>query len=149
MRNLESYSQERKKLIQLGAMAAGLAHELNNPATAARCAAAHLRQSVEKVQDYACELNESLSAEQWRELVATEREAVRCTASQPKLESPRTKRTRRSARKLARCAEYRGLLGSSRPPWSMPASIRKNWKPCSGPCRRKILKMPSSGSLRA
>ncbi|HEY5770910.1 MAG TPA: cyclic nucleotide-binding domain-containing protein, partial [Terrimicrobium sp.] len=85
MRNLESYSQERKKLIQLGAMAAGLAHELNNPATAARRAAAELRESVEKVQDYACELNESLSAEQWHQLVATAREAVRCTASQPKL----------------------------------------------------------------
>jgi signal transduction histidine kinase len=85
MRNLESYSQERKKLIQLGAMAAGLAHELNNPATAARCAAAALRQSVEKVQDYACELNESLSADQWQQLVVTARDAVRCTASQPKL----------------------------------------------------------------
>ena len=85
MRNLESYSQERRKLIQLGAMAAGLAHELNNPATAARCAAADLRQSVEKVQDYACELNESLSVEQWQQLVATSLEAVRCTASQPKL----------------------------------------------------------------
>jgi signal transduction histidine kinase len=85
MRNLESYSQERKKLIQLGAMAAGLAHELNNPATAARRAAVDLRQSVEEVQDYACELNESLSAEQWQQLVATAREAVGCTASQPKL----------------------------------------------------------------
>ena len=87
LRNLESYSQERKKLIQLGSMAAGLAHELNNPATAARRAAADLRQSVEKVQDYACELNESISAEQWRQLVATSQEAVRCTASQPKLNS--------------------------------------------------------------
>jgi signal transduction histidine kinase len=85
LRNLESYSQERKKLIQLGAMAAGLAHELNNPATAARCAAAHLRQSVEKVQDYACELNESLSAEQWQQLVATAQEAMGCTASESKL----------------------------------------------------------------
>ena len=85
LRNLESYSQEREKLIQLGAMAAGLAHELNNPATAARCAAADLRQSVEKVQDYACELNESLSAEQWHQLVAISQEAVRCAASQPKL----------------------------------------------------------------
>ena len=66
-------------------MAAGLAHELNNPATAARCAAADLRQSVEKVQDYACELNESLSAEQWQQLVATSQEAVHCAASQPKL----------------------------------------------------------------
>jgi signal transduction histidine kinase len=85
LRNLESYSQEREKLIQLGAMAAGLAHELNNPAVAARRAAADLRQSVEKVQDYACELNETLRAEQWQQLVAISQEAVRCAASQPKL----------------------------------------------------------------
>jgi signal transduction histidine kinase len=85
VRNVESYSQEREKLAQLGAMAAGLAHELNNPATAARCAAADLRQSVEKVQDYACELNESLRAEQWEQLVAISREALHCAASQPKL----------------------------------------------------------------
>jgi signal transduction histidine kinase len=87
LRNMEGYTQEREKLIQLGAMAAGLAHELNNPATAARRAAADLRQSVEKVQDYACELNETLSAEQWRQLVATSQEAVQCAASQPKLNS--------------------------------------------------------------
>ena len=85
MRNYEGYTQEREKLIQLGAMAAGLAHELNNPATAARRAAADLRQSVEKVQDYACELNESISAEQWQQLVVTSQEAVHCATSQPKL----------------------------------------------------------------
>ena len=85
LRNMAGYTQEREKLIQLGAMAAGLAHELNNPATAARCAAAGLRQSVEKVQDYACELNETLSAEQWQQLVATSQEAVHCATSQPKL----------------------------------------------------------------
>jgi signal transduction histidine kinase len=85
MRNLEGYRQEREKLIQLGAMAAGLAHELNNPATAARRAAADLRQSVEKVQDFACELNESLSVEQWQQLVATFQQAAHCAASQPKL----------------------------------------------------------------
>jgi C4-dicarboxylate-specific signal transduction histidine kinase len=66
LRNMEGYTQEREKLIQLGAMAAGLAHELINPATAARRAAADLRQAVKKVQDYACELNETLSAEQWQ-----------------------------------------------------------------------------------
>ena len=87
LRNYESYSQEREKLIQLGTMAAGLAHELSNPATAARRASADLRQSVEKVQDYACELNERLSAEQWQQLVATSQEAVRCATSQPKLNS--------------------------------------------------------------
>ena len=87
LRNMEGYTQEREKLIQLGAMAAGLAHELNNPATAARRAAADLRQCVEKVQDYACELNETLSAEQWHQLVATSQEAVDCASSQPKLNS--------------------------------------------------------------
>ena len=87
LRNLEGYTQEREKLIQLGTMAAGLAHELNNPATAACRAAADLRQSVEKVQDYACELNETLSAEQWQQLVATSQKAVHCVTSQPKLNS--------------------------------------------------------------
>src|SRR6185503_15604539 len=36
LRNFEGYSQQREKLASLGTMAAGLAHELNNPATAAR-----------------------------------------------------------------------------------------------------------------
>ena len=87
LRNMEGYSLEREKLIQLGTMAAGLAHELSNPATAARRAATGLRQSVEKVQDYACELNERLNAEQWQQLVATSKEAIHCTESQPKLNS--------------------------------------------------------------
>ena len=85
LRNMEGYTQEREKLAQLGAMAAGLAHELNNPATAARKAATALRESVESVQDYACELNQTLSAEHWQRLVETSKEAVHCTETQPKL----------------------------------------------------------------
>lgn len=85
LRNMEGYTQEREKLAQLGAMAAGLAHELNNPATAARKAATALRESVENVQDYACELNQTLSAEHWQRLVETSKEAVHCTETQPKL----------------------------------------------------------------
>jgi C4-dicarboxylate-specific signal transduction histidine kinase len=86
VRNVEGYTQEREKLAQLGAMAAGLAHELNNPATAARRAASALRQNVESVQHYGCELDQMLSVEQWQQLVATSKEAVHCSETQPKLD---------------------------------------------------------------
>ncbi len=85
LRNMEGYTQEREKLAQLGAMAAGLAHELNNPATAARKAAGNLRENVEEVQDFACELNQTLRAEQWQQLVAAAKEAMHCNETQPKL----------------------------------------------------------------
>ena len=84
LRNMEGYTQEREKLAQLGAMAAGLAHELNNPATAARKAAQNLRENVEEVQDLACELNQTLTAEQWQQLVAAAKEALHCSDTQSK-----------------------------------------------------------------
>src|SRR5271170_5109974 len=60
MRNLEGYSQQREKLASLGTMAAGLAHELNNPASAARRAATHLRETSDRAQCLLCELSEIL-----------------------------------------------------------------------------------------
>lgn len=75
LRNMEGYVLQREKLISLGTMAAGLAHELNNPATAARRAAAQLQEATDKVQSFLCALSSSLKPENWRSLVDAAKEA--------------------------------------------------------------------------
>lgn len=76
LRNFEGYSQQREKLASLGTMAAGLAHELNNPAAAARRAAAHLQQTTEKVQFFLCRLGKVLDPEHWEHLLNAAQEAA-------------------------------------------------------------------------
>jgi signal transduction histidine kinase len=69
--------QNRERLASLGTMAAGLAHELNNPATAARRAAADLADALEVLASTIGLFVESgMEREQVEELVAMQLEAM-------------------------------------------------------------------------
>ena len=86
MRNVEGYSQQREKLASLGTMAAGLAHELNNPAAAARRASAHLQETTDNVQCLLCELTRTIGHDQLQELVDASRDALEKLGKAPKLD---------------------------------------------------------------
>src|ERR1700757_3291366 len=56
IRETTRIEQQRDRLASMGKLSAGLAHELNNPASAAKRAAAHLRQVLNKTRDVSHEL---------------------------------------------------------------------------------------------
>jgi signal transduction histidine kinase len=56
IREITRLEQQRDRLASLGKLSAGLAHELNNPASAARRAAAQLREVLLKIRDASQEL---------------------------------------------------------------------------------------------
>jgi signal transduction histidine kinase len=85
MRNVEGYTQQREKLASLGTMAAGLAHELNNPAAAARRAATHLGETANKAQSFLCQLSRCLDSEHWQHLLNAELQAYEKLAKSPVL----------------------------------------------------------------
>jgi signal transduction histidine kinase len=85
MSRVTSREQSRERLTSLGTMAAGLAHELNNPAAAARRAAAQMTEALEVISSSLARFVEAgIEREQAKGLVALQQQAVShaaaCTA---------------------------------------------------------------------
>jgi signal transduction histidine kinase len=77
LNSLAAAEQNRERLASLGTMAAGLAHELNNPAAAARRAAAQMAEAVDVVSASVGRFVEAgIDREQAEGLVALQREAL-------------------------------------------------------------------------
>jgi signal transduction histidine kinase len=77
MSRLTAIEQNRERLASLGTMAAGLAHELNNPAAAARRAAAEMADAIDVVSAALGRFVESgIEREDAQGLVALQREAL-------------------------------------------------------------------------
>lgn len=85
IREATRFEQQRDRLAALGKLSAGLAHELNNPASAAKRAAAQLRDILKRIKDASHELGRrDLSGEQKAQIESLESSLTR--ADQPPLD---------------------------------------------------------------
>jgi len=84
IREMTRVEQQRDRLAALGKLSAGLAHELNNPASAAKRATSQLRELLKRVRDASHELGRrELTAEQRFQIERLEASLVKTDAPPP------------------------------------------------------------------
>ena len=84
IREATRFEQQRDRLAGLGKLSAGLAHELNNPASAAKRATSQLRDILKRVRDASLELGRrTLTAEQKAEIEKLEASLTRVDGPPP------------------------------------------------------------------
>jgi signal transduction histidine kinase len=87
VREVTRLDERHDKLMALGKLSAGLAHELNNPAAAARRAAQHLGERLQTLNRLCLTLShQTLTAEQITFLTEFQREAAACLTAAPALD---------------------------------------------------------------
>src|SRR5437899_11821717 len=81
IREATRFEQQRDRLAALGELSAGLAHELNNPASAAKRATSQLRDSLKRIRDASHELGRrDLTAAQKSEIEKLEASLIQADA---------------------------------------------------------------------
>lgn len=84
IRGVENFSAQREKLASLGTLAAGMAHELNNPIAAARRSISSLGEAMQHWRELSLEVSLETAAEGcWTTMQGLERDAL-ATARQAK-----------------------------------------------------------------